>query len=175
MADDLPELLNRTAFCQHVRGRMAEWKRGGPTLSLVLVEIDHFENLTRTFGAKLRDLLIASLARVVFAGVREMDMVAYYSPSCLGFLLPNAQIADAVRVAERIREAANNVTFNLGGTVLGYTVSVGLIEAGSADDMVTLFRKAEAALEAGHQHGGNCLFHHDGERAELAFAAEAVV
>ena len=50
------------------------------------------------------------------------------------------------------------------GTKLGFTVSVGLIEAGSADDLVALFRKAESALEAAHQHGGNCLFHHDGEQ-----------
>ena len=89
VADDLPDLLNRTAFCQHVRTRVAEWKRGGPAFSLVLVEIDFFDGLTRTYGEKLRDLLVTSLARVVFAGVREMDMVARYSPSCLGFLLPN--------------------------------------------------------------------------------------
>ena len=90
LADDLPALLNRTAFCQHVRSRVAEWKRGGPTLTLVLVEIDHFESLTRLYGTKFRDLLVTSLARVVFAGVREMDMVARYSTSCLAFLLPKA-------------------------------------------------------------------------------------
>ena len=34
--------------------------------------------------------------------------------------------------------------------------------------MVALFRKAEMALEAGHQRGGNCLFHHDGSGCQLA-------
>ena len=93
LADDLPELLNRTAFCQLVRTRVAEWKRGGPTLSLVLVEIDNFESLTRTYGPKCRDLMLTTLARAIFAGVREMDTVARYSPSCFGFLLPKASIA----------------------------------------------------------------------------------
>jgi diguanylate cyclase (GGDEF)-like protein len=115
---------------------------------------------------------VRSLARVVFAGVREMDMVARYSPSCLGFMLPNAQINDAVRVAERIREAVTQVSLNSGGTKVGFTVSVGLIEAGAADDMIALFRKAEAALDAGQQHGGNCLHTHDGDHCQLAAATE---
>ncbi len=174
LADDLPPLLNRTAFCQHVRARMAEWKRGGPTLALVLVEIDQFHALARSYGPKFRDQLVVSLARVVFAGVREMDMVARYSSGCLGFLLPNAELADAIRVADRIRAAAGEAAIDLNGTPRSYTVSVGIIEAGGADDMVALFRKARTALEAGHLHGGNCLFHHDGREAKLAAAPEAV-
>jgi diguanylate cyclase len=174
LADDLPAILNRTAFCQHVRGRVAEWKRGGPTLTLVLVEIDDFESLTLQYGAKFRDLLVTSLGRVVFANVREMDMVARYSASCLAFLLPKAQLFDALRVADRIREAASQVALTAGEAKTCFTVSVGLIEAGSADDMVALFRKAETALDAARQRGGNCLFHHDGERCQLAEAMAEV-
>ena len=174
LADDLPALLNRTGFCQHVRTRMAEWKRGGPTLALVLVEIDGFNVHARNYGPEVRDLLVVSLARVVFAGVREMDMVARYNTGCLGFLLPNAELADAIRVAERIREAASRATIRFNGAQLGYTVSGGLISAGGADDMVSMFRKAELALEAAHQHGGNCLFQYDGQQLQLAAVAEAV-
>jgi diguanylate cyclase (GGDEF)-like protein len=174
LADDLPELLNRTAFCQHVRTRVAEWKRGGPTLSLVLIDIDRFDSLTRAYGAKLRDLMVTSLARAIFAGVREMDTVARYSPSCFGFLLPKAHLPDAVRVADRIREAANQVVMKLNDATLGYSVSVGLIEVGRADDMVTLIRKAEIALDAGRSRGGNCVFYHDGDRPCLTAPAETV-
>ena len=168
--DDLPSLLNRTAFCQHVRSRVAEWKRGGPTLTLVLVEIDHFEGLVRLYGAKFRDLLVTSLARVVFAGVREMDPVARYSTSCLAFLLPNAPLFDAIRVADQIREATTQIILSAGGAKVGLTVSIGMIEPGSADDMMTLFRKAETALDASRQCGGNCLFQHDGEHCQSVAA-----
>jgi diguanylate cyclase (GGDEF)-like protein len=169
--DNLLAMFNRTAFCQHVHNRVAEWKRGGPTLTLVLVEIDQFETLTRFRDAEFRDLLGRSLARVVFAGVREMDTVARYSESCLAFLLPKAQLADAVRVAERIREAATQVAIKTGDAKVGFTVSVGLIEVGNADDMVALFRKLEMALDASHRRGGNCVFLHDGVEYKLATAA----
>ena len=168
LADDLPGLLNRTAFFQYVRSRVAEWKRGGPTVTLVLVEVDRYENLARQHGAKVRDLVMASLARVIFAGVREMDLVARYKASCLAFLLPKAQLGEAVRVADRIRQAVNQVVLSADGAKVGFTVSIGLIAAGNADDIVALFRMAEAALDAGHQRGGNCLFHHDGEHCHLA-------
>jgi PleD family two-component response regulator len=88
--------------------------------------------------------------------------------------LPKAELCDAIRVADRIREAATQVAITVGGAKVGFTVSVGLIGADSADDMVALFRKAEMALEAGQQRGGNCLFHHDGERCQfVAATAEA--
>ena len=171
LADDLPAILNRTAFCQHTRSRMAEWKRGGQTLTLVLAQIDRFESLTGQHGAKLRDLMVASLARVVFAGVREMDMVARYSPSCLAVLLPGAEIGNAVGVADRIRDEATQVAIPAGTTKVGFTVSVGLIEASRAEDMVALFRKAETALDTARQRGGNCLFFHDGRNVQPAATA----
>ena len=41
--DALSGLPCRTTFCQQVRNRMAEWKRGGPTFSVVLIEVDQYE------------------------------------------------------------------------------------------------------------------------------------
>ncbi len=170
LADDLPELFGRTAFCQHVRSRMAEWKRGGPTVTLVLIELDHFESFSQIYGPKIRNVAMASLARLIFAYVREMDPVARFSASGLAFLLPKAQLFDAVRVAQRIREAVNQVAISAGNTKVGFTASIGLVEASCADDMAALFRKAEMALDACRQRGGNGILYHDGERCQLPMA-----
>ena len=44
VADSLAiaDLPTRTIFCQQVRNRMAEWKRGGPTFSILLVEVNQY-------------------------------------------------------------------------------------------------------------------------------------
>src|ERR1039458_10144332 len=52
------------------------------------------------------------------------------TPRCSGA----TTLFDAMRVADRIREAASQVALSAGGKKIGYTVRVGLIEAGSADD-----------------------------------------
>lgn len=173
---DLPaELLNRTAFCQQVRSRVAEWNRGGPVFSLVLIEIDQWEETTRRYGQPAREQEMALLTRVVLETVREMDMAAHYSPNCIACLLPNARLPNAIHVAERIREAALHQAVPVVEGSVNFTVSIGAIELTKRDDMVSLFRRAETALEAGHAHGGNCTYHHDGDRCAPITAMMEVV
>ena len=157
-------LTNRTAFCQHVRSRVAEWNRGGPAFSLVLVAIDQYQQTKHHYGQRAGEEAVALLAKVSRDAVREMDLPARYNPSCLALLLPTAKLPDATRVAQRIREAVAEQSVSVGSTQLKFTVSIGVIEIGSKDDMVSLLRRAEAALDAGHTHGGNCIYHHDGDR-----------
>jgi diguanylate cyclase (GGDEF)-like protein len=160
--DTLSELLNRTAFCQHVRSRMAEWKRGGATLSLVLVEIDGGAQPAHD-GRQGDDARMAILTRTVLAMVRQMDLVARYSSSCLAFLLPAARLGDAVAVAERIRKLVRQQPATAGDGPSHFSVSLGVIEMAARDDLVGLFRRAEAALEAARQNGGNCTYCHEGD------------
>ena len=47
---------------------------------------------------------------------------------------------------------------------------MGVVEVSNVDDIVTLFRRAELALEAAQSKGGNCLYHHDGQNCVPAFS-----
>jgi diguanylate cyclase (GGDEF)-like protein len=156
-SDEALGLTNRTAFCQFVRGRLAEWKRGGTTVSLILMQIDEAEAFQRKHGVAGRDAAIAVMAKAVLSGVREMDLAARYTPYSIAFVLPQARLADAAVVAERIRKSV------CGQGRSDLTVSMGVVEVSNADDIVTLFRRAELALEAAQTGGGNCLYRHDGK------------
>ena len=107
---------------------------------------------------------MAALTRIVLETVRVMDTMAVYSPNCIACLLPNARLQDAVRVAERVRKAASLLAVPAADGFVNFTASAGAIELTKRDDMVSLFRRAETALEAGQAHGGNCTYHHDGDR-----------
>ena len=172
--DPLPDLLNRTAFCQHVRSRMAEWRRGGAPLSLVLAEIDP-AGKAGTDGQQDREARMGVLTRTVLATIRQMDLVARYKSTCLAFLLPTAGLHDAVAVAERIRTLILQQPAVAGECAAQFTVSLGVIEVTERDDLVGLFRRAETALDAGRLSGGNSTRVHDGERCVLGAppAAEA--
>ena len=135
---------------------------------MVLVEIDHDDQNSLSSIPKVREAKIDMLARSVLAVVREMDLVSRYSSTCLAFLLPNAVLLDAVRVAERIRKTVERQPVSVGRTPLYFSVSVGVIEVNKTDDLVSLFRRAEAALDAGHLQGGNCICCHDGQDCKPA-------
>jgi len=174
LADTSVDTLNRTAFCQQVRSRIAEWKRGGPTLSLILLEIDQCDHMMSHQGQQVREAVLAELRRLVQAAIREMDLVARYGPNSLAMLLPTARLAEATRVAERLREGVTQLTVPIGEGSLRLTASIGVIEVCESDNIVTLFHRAEKAVAAGHQNGGNCVFHYDGAQcAQVSAMAEA--
>ena len=170
-ADEFPEAsadtLNRTVFCQQVRSRIAECKRGGATLSLVLLEIDQRDHILRHYGQRTREAALAELGRLAQATIREMDLAARYGSSSLALLLPAARLADATRVAERLRDGATQLSVPTDEGPRRITISIGAIEVCESDNIVTLFRRAEKAVAAGHQNGGNCIYHHDGVQCVL--------
>jgi diguanylate cyclase (GGDEF)-like protein len=156
------KLLNRTAFCHNVLSRIAEWKRGGPVLSLVLAGVDGGETIIQEHGLKAYEAVNSLLTKLIVAVVRDMDLVVRYNADCIAFLLPSARAGDAVRVAQRVREAMLQLSSPIDDKQLHFTVSIGLTEAMAHDDLVTIFQRAETALEASREQGGNTIHWFDG-------------
>ncbi len=159
----LSGLTNRTTFCQQVRNRTAEWKRGGPTFSVILLEVDKSDEGEEDRGP--RELAVVRAAtRFLSATVREMDTVGYYAPGCIALLLPTAGLPDAVRVGERLRGELSNCIAPALGEQSGFTLSVGVVQVMEGDDAILVLKRAEAALEAANRQRGNCAYCHDGGR-----------
>jgi diguanylate cyclase len=162
-ADTVAGLPSRSAFCQQVRNRAAEWKRGGPTFSVILIEIQLFNQETGQQDQLARDRAKLAATRFLTATVREMDALGHYSPGCFAMLLPTAGIADALRVAERLREGFCQYNAAAQGDQPKLTVNVGVVQVMQADDTISLLKRAEAALDAARRHGGDRAYCHDGE------------
>lgn len=154
----------RTTFCQQVRNRTAEWKRGGPTFSVVLMEVNQYEQGGENRGQRAREAATLAANRFLAATVREMDTVGYYGPGCFALLLPTAGLADAIRVAERLREGFSEYSPSAQGEQPRLTLSVGVVQVTEKDDSISLLKRAEAALDAADRRGGNRAYYHDGER-----------
>ena len=159
-AEGLP---NRMMFCQQVRNRLAEWKRGGPVFSIVLVEVDEYGQLLRQRDARSSALAWDAITKLAIATVREMDLVGRFTPGGLTLLLPGTESASAMRVAERLQQAVGEHASSADGGRLPFTASFGIVEVSDRDDSISLLKRVEAALDAARQQGGNCIYHHDGE------------
>jgi diguanylate cyclase len=161
-ADILASFASRTSFCQQVRNRTAEWKRGGPTFSVVLIEMNQFHDDGPCHRGQ-REAVVVAAARFLAATVREMDVVAHYAPGCFALLLPTAGLADAIRVGERLREGFSQYSLAR-GDLPRLTASVGVVQVREDDDSFSVLKRAEAALDAADRRGGNRAYCHDGER-----------
>jgi diguanylate cyclase (GGDEF)-like protein len=158
------DLPSRTTFCQQVRNRIAEWKRGGPTFSVLLVEADQYHYDAQHRDTPECELLTLSLTKFLAATVREMDVLAHYAPGCLALLLPLAAMADAIRIAERIREGWPHPHASPHGGWPRLTFSVAVVQVAEDDDTIVMLKRAEAALDAANRLGGDRVYYHNGER-----------
>jgi diguanylate cyclase len=159
IGDPAAAVPNRTNFCQQVRARFAEWKRGGAVFSVVLVRVHRGRLEGRLENCAAYDHRKRMGQRAVMASVREMDMVGRYAADCFAMLLPTAGLVNSVHVAERLRvefKAAHATTDD-------ETLSLGVAQVVVGDDLMSLLRRAEEALEAAERSEGKGCYYSDGD------------
>ena len=105
LRDPLTGSFNRRAFYPIFQKESDRSRRLGAGLSLIFFDIDHFKRLNDAFGHETGDRVLEQLARRVQHTLREHDLLFRWGGEEFLVLLPHSSEADAVAVAERIREA----------------------------------------------------------------------
>ena len=158
------DLPGRTHFCQQVRNRMAEWKRGGPRFSIALIEAGRCGESEGYSDRQAQGLASRTTAKFLAATIRDMDVLGNYTPDCFALMMPAAGLADAIRVADRQLEVLLQHISLASGKDPPFKLSVGVVQAIETDDATSVLKRAEMALEAADRRGGNRVYCHDGER-----------
>jgi len=154
--DGLTQLYNRRAFDEHLAKARAREERQGGRFAVLLLDIDHFKKLNDTFGHPAGDAALKHTARVLEDHLRQGDEAARYGGEEFAVILPGADAAGALPLAERVRTAIERSHLVFEGARLAVTVSVG-IAAWPEDgkDTVALLAAADRALYAAKQDGRN--------------------
>jgi diguanylate cyclase (GGDEF)-like protein len=103
--DDLTGLLNHGTF-QEWLGRSV---REGAPFSLIMLDLDDFRHINNDLGHQAGDTLLREIADSLVRAGRDSDLVFRYGGDEFTFLLPKADAAGALRVAERARRAVSAV------------------------------------------------------------------
>lgn len=101
VVDELTTLLNR-------RGFLAEAVPALPTrgpLAILMMDLDHFKQINDRFGHAEGDRVLAVFATVLKANLRQLDVAGRLGGEEFVALLPGLDLAEAGRMAERIRRA----------------------------------------------------------------------
>ncbi|GJD42263.1 hypothetical protein AFCDBAGC_0098 [Methylobacterium cerastii] len=158
--DSLTGLPNRRAFEESFA--QASSSIGlGRSLSLLIVDADHFKRYNDRYGHPIGDEVLRGLARSLSASVhRPQDLVCRVGGEEFTFLLPDTDEVGAHRVAEKVHAEVSNLAVVSAGICAGtVTVSIGLastVQRTHADDTLTdLYRLADAALYRAKAAGRN--------------------
>jgi diguanylate cyclase (GGDEF)-like protein len=101
--DPLTGLANRRRWDAELEAACAEARRGGTSVAVVLLDLDHFKQVNDRHGHAGGDGALTQVAGLLAERVRNDDVVARLGGDELAVLLPGTDLERAVELAERLR------------------------------------------------------------------------
>ncbi|MCC6146439.1 MAG: diguanylate cyclase [Anaerolineaceae bacterium] len=126
--DDLTGLFNRRGLMDLGAREVERAARFLRPLCAIFADIDHFKDLNDQYSHAVGDRVLASVAKTLKSGVREIDLVGRYGGEEFVILLVDTDLAAACEVANRLRIAVEHMAAPTSHGNLGVTVSLGVAQ-----------------------------------------------
>ena len=144
-------LLTFRAWSEQAEGSLARCERTGQPASLVLLDLDHFKRLNDTHGHSAGDRALARIGAILIDEIRTRDCVGRYGGEEFVVFLPGTTEAQAVEIAQRLRERIASNT-----TSAAVTASLGVAAIGpNRVTLGQLIDAADAAMYEAKERGRN--------------------
>lgn len=155
--DKLTALHNRGYWEECLEQEFKRCYRNKRPAALILFDIDHFKALNDCHGHSAGDEVLRAVAREIRQVQRSTDISGRYGGEEFGLVLPETTQAQALLVAERLREAIASTVVDWEGTPLQVTISLGVAEfSDTLDDYRAWLELSDKALYQAKEDGRNC-------------------
>ena len=151
--DELTGLLNRRAALDRLRGEAAVRERGGPVLTLALIDLDHFKQVNDTRGHAAGDAVLRGFAELARGTLRTGDSLARWGGEEFLLMLPGSTPAEAVEVLERLRQRLLAAALVEAEPTLRVSFSAGVAACVGPRDLEAAIERADQAMYAAKQAG----------------------
>jgi diguanylate cyclase (GGDEF)-like protein len=152
--DPLTGISNRRHFFERGNEEFARARRSGQPLAVVELDLDDFKLINDRHGHAAGDQVLISLSRCCVSLLRASEIFARIGGEEFCALLPQADLAAARQVAERLRLAAVGQEPAVDG--IFYTLSAGVASLSANDRSIEdILRRADLALYQAKKNGKN--------------------
>jgi len=151
--DPLTGLANRRAFDDLLQRELQLRSRQNLSLSLALLDIDHFKRINDQHGHVLGDAVLRAVAGLMREAIRSRDVAARFGGEEFAVLLIGDDVDGAVHCMQRLHQRLEH----LHPEGLHVTLSAGLTHAKAGDTPELLIARADALLYEAKQAGRNCV------------------
>ena len=156
--DPLTGIYNRRHGTAILNAEIHRAQRFNHPLAIALLDLDHFKVINDTYGHGFGDLVLNSFISTVSHTLRDIDTLCRWGGEEFLVVLPQTGLDDAVRWAERAREAvASEAITGLVENTVRISSSFGIAEMASAE-LTTLedfVKRADDALYRAKENGRN--------------------
>jgi diguanylate cyclase (GGDEF)-like protein len=154
--DALTGLWNRATVMDAVGREIAHAQRNNTPLAIGLIDVDHFKRVNDNFGHAGGDEVLRSVSRRLSGVLRQYDWLGRYGGEEFLIALPGLNSREVEGAAERLRAGIADAPFELNGSNITVTVSIGIAQCESVSDSVdTIVRRADTALYDAKGSGRN--------------------
>jgi diguanylate cyclase (GGDEF)-like protein len=136
LVDELTGLPNRRAWSAELPRAIERARRDGASLSIAMLDLDHFKRFNDEFGHPAGDRLLKGATAAWRDCLRDVDNLARYGGEEFILLLPGADAAHAARVLDRLQAV----------TPAGQSFSAGVASWDGSETSSELVDRADRAL-----------------------------
>ncbi|PQV65060.1 diguanylate cyclase (GGDEF) domain-containing protein [Abditibacterium utsteinense] len=154
--DSLTGLLNHTKTKEQLGVELDRARRLGHTVSLAMLDIDHFKKVNDAYGHATGDRVLRSLSRLLCQRLRQTDVIGRYGGEEFAVIMTGSNAQDAKRKLEIVREAFSGLSHFCDGYEFRVTFSAGIASTPPCIDAVKLSEAADRALYEAKRSGRNC-------------------
>ncbi|QPF84976.1 EAL domain-containing protein [Bradyrhizobium genosp. L] len=152
--DALTDLPNRVLLRERMEQALSAMRRGGPSLAVLMLDLDRFKEVNDTLGHPAGDALLQAVAARLRRCVSETTLIARLGGDEFAVIdYVTDPVADAGALAERIRKALGEPV-DLGHHRLATATSIGIAiaprDGANSDDIL---RSADLALYSAKSSG----------------------
>lgn len=156
VSDPLTEKYNRRGFFELGQREIDRGLRSGRSLSVIILDVDHFKEINDTYGHSAGDQVLRVLTERIASCVRHVDLIGRLGGDEFAVLLPETDLSRAVDIAGRIHQAVVEKPVKLESASIDLSISIGITEApvgtSRLEDVLT---RADTALYTAKQKGRN--------------------
>ncbi len=159
--DDLTGLLSSRSFFSELRRESARAKAESRPFCVLMMDVDFFKNVNDTFGHLTGSKTLEEIGYCITQNLRSGDVASRFGGEEFAAFLLDAELAQAIVAAERIRSEIENQAFTVirqGKPSENHhiTISIGVASfPDDSSDVIELVEMADSALYRAKREGRN--------------------
>jgi diguanylate cyclase (GGDEF)-like protein len=150
--DALTEAYSRAKFDNLLHSEFSRSTRYLNPLTILFLDIDHFKQVNDTYGHDVGDMVLKTFAKIISSNIREFDVFARWGGEEFILMLPQTNINDGYKLAEKLRNSISSHRFD---KINKITCSIGISMLNKGDTKKDLIKRADNALYKAKTNGRN--------------------
>lgn len=154
--DPLTQMYNRRRLFELSVRELAKAQRFGRSLSVIMLDMDHFKEFNDTYGHATGDEVLQLMAQVLLRCTRATDIAGRLGGEEFAICCPETTLTGGVRLAERIREQLHSECLLIKGIKTPVTASIGVASLTDIDKTFDgILNRADTMMYQAKQSGRN--------------------